>query len=163
MEKGSIGTIVYVVLLVLVFRTTAPAQQPGVENVTFEEIGDSVIVHYDLHGPDQKRFRVRLLVSEDSGATFSILPRAISGDVGRNTLTGIGKRIVWQMKKDFPGGLYGEDFVFAVDAVIQRRSKWPYIAAGAGILGGTVLLLTSGKRDTDPTTGSIRVSVTREF
>jgi hypothetical protein len=45
-----------------------------------------------------------------------------------------------------PDGLHGENFMFAVDAYLQREPKrWPLIISGlAAAGGGTALLLLSG-------------------
>ena len=59
---------------------------------------------------------------------------------------GYGKKIVWHIIEDIPQGLKGDGFAFAVDAKVTKGgSKWPlYLAGAAGVIGGTVFMLTRG-------------------
>ncbi|MBI4678752.1 MAG: formylglycine-generating enzyme family protein [Elusimicrobia bacterium] len=64
-------------------------------------------------GPDSVH-EVGLSLSSDRGKSFVLVPRTVSGDVGR--VRGCGnKEITWNMDKDEPG-LSGSSFVFKVTA-----------------------------------------------
>lgn len=118
------------------------SQSVQIENVFFHEQNDLVLIHYDLSAPEGKLCRVSLLLSDDKGQTFHIKPNTIAGDVGRQIESGKNREIVWDLKADFPKGLTGKNFVFAVDAEIQSSNKWPYYLLGAGVIGGAALVIS---------------------
>lgn len=63
-------------------------------NVVATQVGNTVEVTYDLDQPAQ----VTLLLSRDGGATYSITPKALTGDVGY-TKPG-HKKIVWDLLQE---------------------------------------------------------------
>jgi hypothetical protein len=135
----------------LLFAATSnlTAQKLAVENVRFQQRKDSkVIVAYDLAGDSKKKYTVLLsLYIPQTKKWVRLAGRTVIGDVGRDIQPGRGKRIGWDLPADVPGGLNGEDFMFAVDAYLQREAKkWPLIVTGlaAAAGGGTALLLLSG-------------------
>ena len=150
-------------LIVVIFNSTLRGQDLKVENVEFEDMGETVVVKYDLEGKVDKKYKVALSLSDDFGESFNIQPRNMKGDVGKNIRPGPGKEITWYIKKDFPNGMRGEGFVFAVDAELLRgRSKLPYYIAGAvGVVGGVIYFVTrgGGTKEAKPTTGSIIITV----
>lgn len=116
------------------------AQELRVTNVRFEDQGDTVVVMYDLDGRDDKRYEVSLSLSYDGGKTFTIQPEHVSGDVGRGVNPGMGKVVIWELEEDYPSGLIGDRFVFAVTAETQksRFRHLPYYVLGTGLVGGIV-------------------------
>ena len=156
----------FLVLFLLGFALHVNAQGLQVSDVRFEDKGETVLVFYDLDGPTGKKVTINLLLSDDYGESFSIRPKTISGDVGKNVSSGIGKKIIWHIKKDYPNGLQGEGFVFAVDAETRKsRSKLPYILGGSVvIIGGAVYFATkSSGEESASTTGSIIIDVPQDF
>jgi hypothetical protein len=91
---------------------------PGPLAATHVEIAGRVItVSYDLPSPSPTAmFTVSLEASLDAGATFSVKPVSVSGDVGPNVKAGPGKRIVWQTTDDVQV-LQLERFTFRIVAV----------------------------------------------
>jgi hypothetical protein len=107
------------------------AQNTHVANVRFEDRGKTISIQYDLIGKPGKKFKISLSLSDDYGKTFAVRPRTVTGDAGKNVESGTGKEIVWYFKEDFPGGLSGSGFLFAMDAELQKSGKkWPYILGG---------------------------------
>ena len=156
----------FVVLLLLVFQSESWGQALNIKNVRFEEKDEAVVVKYDLDGVVGEKYKVTLSLSDNFGESFKIRPKNTQGDVGKNVKPGAGKEIIWNLYKDFPNGLSGEGFVFAVDAELQGgKSKLPYYLAGAGVVGGVIILAVSigGKEKPNPTTGSIRISVSNNY
>ena len=138
------------------------AQEVKVRNVTFKQEGELIIIHYDLDGSLNKKYKVNILLSDDYGATFNIKPKAVKGDVGKNISPGKAKEIVWEMTKDFPDGLEGEGFVFAVDAKLQKGGgKFFYYLLGGGVVGGVVYFVSKnvGGGKSAPTKGSISIII----
>jgi len=138
------------------------AQKTQVKNVRFVDKGKNIIVYYDLVGNDNKKYSVSLSLSNDFGKTFKIKPVSISGEVGKNIRTGRNKKIYWNIKNDFPKGLSGDGFVFAVDAQLQqRKNRWPiYLIPAVGAIGAVVYYSMQSKK---ASTGSIFISIPSDF
>ena len=158
--------VLVIIFLFLIF-TPLWAQEFEVKNVRFEDKGETVVVKYDLNGIINKKYKITLSLYEDNGNTFKTRPRTVSGDVGKNVRSGLAKEIIWHLKGDYPEGLFGDGFVFAVEAELQKgRSKLKYILAGTvGIIGGVVYFITKSSKEktTVPTTGSIVITIPNEF
>ena len=154
-----------VIPIILLFMMTAQihAQDVKVENVSFSQRGELIVVRYDLKGQPNKKYEVKLTLSDDYGATFKIRPNAVSGAVGKNVRAGTDKQIIWEIMKDFPGGIGGEGFAFAVDAELQKGgSKWLYYLLGGGAAGTIVYFVTRGSGDdeiTPSTKGSVSITI----
>jgi hypothetical protein len=134
--------ILFMGLSFLFYAQLGFCQTVKVESVRFEQQGDYIIIHYNLKGPSDKKCTVSVEASQDFGRTFTLEPIAVSGDVGKGVRTGLDRQIRWNLTRDFPSGLEGKGFVFAVDAKLEKSgSKWPWIALGTGVVGGVVYLL----------------------
>jgi hypothetical protein len=149
-----------ILIFLLCFSSQLPGQDTKVSNVRFEDRGETISVRYDLSGAYGKKFKIVISLSDDNGRTFTIKPQTVRGDVGKNITPGRNKEIFWQVKADFPYGLKGSDFVFAVDAQLQKSGrKWPYVV-GVAVVSGVIYSVTQGKKKTgSATTGSITVDV----
>ncbi len=100
---------------------------------------DLVDVAYDLEGGGFGAVRIRLEVSSNGGASYTIPVTAVSGDVGEGILPGTGKSIVWNAGVDWDGNL-----------ATQMRLR---VSAETGLVeipGGTFTMgRTSGDTDSD--------------
>jgi len=156
-----------IIPVILFYSGIITAQDFSVSNVKFEQRGESIIVQYDLIGNRNNKYKISLLLSDDYGKTYNLLPRTVEGDIGKNIEPGTNKQIIWFLKRDISEGLHGEGFVFAVDAELQKGvSKLPYYLLGAGVVGGIVYFVTksNGKdQTTEPTTGSISITITGDI
>ncbi|MBN1894363.1 hypothetical protein JW906_07695 [bacterium] len=122
--------------LLVCFAVGIRAQDTQVTEVRFEQDGGKIVIRYDLSGKPGKKYTVFVELSNDEGKTFRIKPHSVLGNVGKNVLPGTGKSIVWDMQRDYPQGLEGEGFVFAVSARLQKSGKkWPYLL-GLTLAGG---------------------------
>lgn len=81
-----------------------------VKNVTAEQEGSQLLIHYDLEWHDVAD--VVLFLSVDGGSSWSELTQGISGDVGKNVNAGQNK-IVWDVLSDREE-LTSEDIQFKV-------------------------------------------------
>ncbi|HDQ44448.1 MAG TPA: hypothetical protein ENN17_02965 [bacterium] len=120
-----------------------PAQNPSVRNVTFEQAGDDIVVRYILAGESGRKYNVKLSLSDDFGMSFPIVPLSVEGDVGRDVRPGAGKQIVWRLRRDYPNGLEGDAFVFAVDADFQKEVNSSVIGLLFLIIWGGISILLS--------------------
>jgi len=152
-------------ILFFFFVSVALSQDFVVKNVQFKDSGETILIRYDFNGNTEKKYHVSLLLSYDYGKSFKIIPRSLSGDVGRNVNPGIGKEIIWNLKRDYPDGLIGDGFVFAVDVKFQKeKSKIPYYAVGACVLGGAFYFIKKSlEKEPEPTTGTIIITLPDSF
>lgn len=67
----------------------------------------TVRVTYDLTATET--CSVSMLVSDNGGRFFSIVPKALSGDVGDGITAGTEKEIIWDALADIPN-ISGSDF-----------------------------------------------------
>ena len=126
-------------VIVIVFsQSLVQAQECKVSNVTFKQSGGTITIRYDLAGKANKAYTVSVALSDDGGRTFDIKPETLMGNVGDKVKPGKGHEIVWSLTVDFPRGLEGDRFIFAVDAVQKKRGKSGWYLLGAGALGGAI-------------------------
>lgn len=150
-------------LIFMVSSSFLLSQEPTVKNVRFTQREDmKVEVTYDLIGKPGRKYTVKLsLTKSGSRAILPMSRAALSGDIGDGVVAGRLRRIVWNLPKDYPQGLEGEDFVFVVQVFEQGGggSKTPWIIAGlvAAAGGGAVYLLLG--KEKPPETGSIIIDV----
>jgi hypothetical protein len=123
-----------------------------VNNARYEVLGTKVVVHYDLVGPVDGTYRVKVSLRKERDQSFLYLPRLVSGDDGEVKSSG-KKQIDWDFLSEFPGGLEGEDFYFVVEAelVPSKSTLWYWVAGGAVLVGGAAAILLS-KGSTTATT-----------
>ncbi len=127
-----------------------PSNGTSVENVRFEKSGELVYIYYDLNAPIDKVHEVRLYLRRESELSFLYRPMNITGDVGTIVIPGQGRRIVWDITKEFPDGLAGNDYYFVVEAEFMEpegKTPWLWIGGGAALVGGVVALLIFGGSD----------------
>jgi len=140
----SLSKSLFTGLIVLTLTTTLSSQELAVKNVRFKQGKDStVVVSYDLIGDASKKYTVTLsLYMPDTKETVPLNQKYLFGDVGKNVRAGRGKKVVWDLLKDFPKGLHNEGFVFTVDVDAQKGgNKLPWIAGGIAAAGGTAALI----------------------
>jgi hypothetical protein len=128
----------------------SPEGQTSIENVRFETSADLVKIYYDLNAPVDQVHDVRITLRRESDITFSYRPLNITGDVGTIVFPGQKRRIVWEILKEYPDGLQGDDFYFVIEAEYvepEGTSPWLWIGGGAAVVGGVVLLLSLGGKD----------------
>lgn len=155
-----ISIFLFLVIIIGVFPANLSSQQLDVKNVRFESNGKIVKIHYGLIGEPGKQYKISLLLSDDKGYSYKIRPKTMTGDIGKNITAGENKEIQWYLFRDFPDGLSGKNFVFAVDAKIQKGKKWPYYVIGTGVAAGAAILYLSQKqKEETPTTGSIIIDI----
>lgn len=95
----------------------AQAEPPEVLNVQASQRTDGsrlVDIYYDVSDPDSPKLKITIAISDNNGASYTIIPTSLSGDVGLVT-PGIRKHIVWNAGQDLPG-VYGDQYRAAVTA-----------------------------------------------
>lgn len=89
----------------LLSRTPAPPQAPVIYNLQIAQRTDGsglVDINYDLFDANNDPCTVALLLSDDEGATYTIIPNPanLSGDIGTIIDSGLGKHIIWYAKSE---------------------------------------------------------------
>lgn len=122
-------------------------EQPAgiVSGVRFAVSGLQVTIRYDLRGDRNEKYKVSLVLRRRSDPSFRYLPKELSGDIGLGRYAGTDRKIVWNMRNEFPQGLQGNDFYFVVNAneVERKRSAGilTWIGAGAVAVAAVVTYL----------------------
>ena len=149
------------IILFVITVSQIHAQDVKVRNVTFIQMGKLIIIRYDLDGGLDKKYKVNLSLSDDYGVTFQIKPKALRGNVGKNITPGNGKKIIWEMTKDYPNGLEGEGYVFAVDAELQKGGNFiSYLLGGGTVAVIVYFVIQRGDGGNGaPTKGSISITI----
>lgn len=123
-----------------------------VENVRFKEDVNVVYVYYDLVGESKDdEYTIDLLVSLNDNKMVQIPSSSATGNIGKGQTQGNGKKIKWNVLKDFPDGLNEEEIQFFVNAkkTKTKKSTWLYITSGivlltVGIVTGLILTKDNG-------------------
>src|SRR5204862_6931124 len=112
------------------------------------------IIHYDLVAPADAGYIVSVFLKKESNRAFSYSPRNLAGDAGEGKFAGAGKRVVWDIKKEFPQGLTGADFYFVVNVTPVESGSNILLWVGAGVAavaaGVAAVLLFSKASDDQP-------------
>jgi hypothetical protein len=104
--------ILFFILLLNISLLFGQNNAPEVTSVTFSQRSDGsflVDVYYDLNDADGDTMSVLMLVSDDAGSSWYSRCDSITGDFGRNILSGNGKHIVWDYGSEHPE-TYGDQY-----------------------------------------------------
>ncbi len=150
--------LAFTLLLELVpFSVVFAKDEARTGNVRFEVSGDKIIIYYDLLAPADANYIVSVLLKKESSRGFSYSPRNLTGDVGEGRVAGTGKKIIWEIKKEFPQGLTGNDYYFVVNVVPVSSGNNLLVWVGAGVAvvaGGVAAVLLFSKKKEEPASGS---------
>lgn len=122
----------------LIVPLAARGTPPEVTNVVAAQIEGTGIVEisYDVSDAEGDSVYVTLICSIDGGATFSLLPHTVSGDVNTELLPGDGKLITWDAATDYPG-VYYPDVIAKVRATdgVALIGEMVFVPGGAFDMG----------------------------
>jgi formylglycine-generating enzyme required for sulfatase activity len=90
---------------------SAENHAPVVKNVHAQQRQGALLVDitYDVEDADGDSLEIIIEASNDNGKTYTIIPKSLTGDVGKNITPGRGKKVVWDVGKDLPN-TKGENF-----------------------------------------------------
>lgn len=111
-----------------------------VDNVNYTVSNGTVYVTYNLFGESDQLYKISLILKRESDKDMAYVPRAVSGDIGEGNFAGQNRQIIWEMKNDFPDGLVGDDFYFAVQAEEINESSNILMWAGVGVAAAAAAL-----------------------
>lgn len=87
----------YIITLIILAVSYLFSASPVVSNVLVTPQNGSVIINYDLVADGQ--CQVVVIVSADSGSTYSIYPTDLTGDIGDSVMPG-SNQIIWSPSSD---------------------------------------------------------------
>lgn len=105
-------------------RTKSTADEPTMSNASAnQESGAARRVHiyYDLFNPGGGTATISVAISNNGGASYSISPQTLSGDVGKGIAAGTNKHIVWDAMADLPG-VYGTNYRARITATADQST-----------------------------------------
>lgn len=120
--------------------TTAQAALPVVSNISSTQRSGTKLVDitYDVADADGDPLKVRVEISSDSGANYSVPAFSLTGDIGDNVTPGTSKAIVWDAEADWDGE-YSDEMrvkVIASDAQGLPGLEWGNEVPPGGFLMG---------------------------
>jgi len=135
-QKLALITILFFLLITLTAlpQTVSTGKNTDIiENVNYTVSNEKVFVSYDLLGESDQIYKVSLMLRSVGSKDVIYVPKTVSGDIGEGHFAGKGKQIIWDIKKDFPEGLSGEDYYFIVQAEEINSSSNILMWAGIGV------------------------------
>ncbi len=133
-------TALNALLLLVLAAPFALAAPPEISNVVASQREGTKLVDitYDAADPDGDLLTIRIEVSDNDGARYSVPAFSLTGDIGEGVEPGTGKHIVWDAGTDWDGE-YSDlmrVMVFAVDAQGYPGMEWGSEVPPGGFLLG---------------------------
>lgn len=127
-------------ILIVVLAGAALATPPEITNVRAEQRDGTKLVDiwYDAADADGDLLKIRIEVSDNDGARYSVPAFSLTGDIGEGIAPGANKHIVWDAGTDWDGE-YSDQMrvkVFAVDAKGYPGLEWGDEVPPGGFLLG---------------------------
>jgi hypothetical protein len=120
-----------------VIANIAPVQNSGSTNV---------VISYDLSDDTADNLTVEMDISDDGGATWTVVDTSVSGDIGSAVATGTSKTITWLAGTDFDGQ-------YQTDMRVRLRATDKYTNVGSVYQSANFTLDT-----TDPVVSNVSAS-----
>ena len=113
---------------------------PAITNVRASQREGTKLVdiYYDAADADGDLLKVRIEISDNDGAKYSVPAFSLTGDIGEGIAPGTGKHIVWDAGTDWDGE-YSDQMrvkVFAIDAQGFPGMEWGNEVPPGGFLMG---------------------------
>jgi len=135
--------------------TAFSGEEIAVRNVRFDLSGNKILIAYDLVGPSDQTYVVKVILKRRQIPSFEYVPKAVSGDVGEGKYAGAGRQVNWDILRDYPNGLEGDDYYFRVEAiVVSQGSNLLYYLGGSAVVVGAAAYLLLVKKSTTVEEGS---------
>jgi len=142
-RMASTVMIALILFMIVPSRVSADDEPVAVKNIKWVLRRNTVVITYELQGPLNESYEIGLTLLRESNASFQFVPKSVSGDIGSVELVKSDCEIRWDLTKDVPSGLKGEDFYFEI-TVTPAGGGWGTAATimaliGAGIVAIVVL------------------------
>jgi hypothetical protein len=125
------------------FARSVTDEQIRTQNVRFQVVGTKIIIRFDLEGPQDRDYTIKLTLKREQNQSFVHIPRAAAGDIGEGRFAGKDRQISWDILKEFSDGLEGNDYYFVIEVELISRGMSPlwYVGGGLAIVGGVAAFL----------------------
>ena len=138
-----------------VYSQEKRAQEVKVQNPRWASVGGVVIITYDLTADPEMEYDLAITLRRDSDKNFKVVPRSVTGAVGKGKFAGAKREIRWEYRKDVSQGLSGDDYYFEFSVSPIQPAKGTGFLTYAAIVGGigavavaAVLVLSGSKTST---------------
>ena len=109
----------YIFLFLFFTGVQAQITQFSVAVKSVEQVGEQIVISYDLDGPSNNFYTVNLQVSEDGGETHGPFLKEVAGDIG-NVKPGKNKKVTWNVLNE-RRKLVGDSIRFKI--VVDKSEK----------------------------------------
>jgi len=138
------------IVLVMFLFLPAVGDAAEVRNLTMQQSGEQIVLRYDLVGRLGERQAAVVVALRIGAERYEAAKLTLKGDFGPQVAVGRGKRIVWEVLKDFPAGFEGE---VAWDVTASGPPVATAPVAPAPAAAAPAARPTTGASFTDPATG----------
>jgi formylglycine-generating enzyme required for sulfatase activity len=119
-------------LTLLLCFLTAQAYTQNIKNVTFRQGGEIVHINYDITGATNgQTFEIAVYCSTDGGRTYGNALKAVSGDVGKDIISGNSKTIIWRATEELTT-LESDKVTFKVIAKVKNTVPEDFVFIPGG-------------------------------
>ena len=137
------------ILPFLCLTMAAHAVPPTVSNIrASQKPGTKLVeVYYDLADPDSASVSIQLEASSNSGQSFDLPIRSLSGQVGASVVPGANRRLIWDAGSDWNGNFSANCRVriWAQDGTLPvPPSGMAHIPSGTFVMGWESPTVTGG-------------------
>jgi hypothetical protein len=138
-SNPAIRCISAVLIAALLIPPVSAASKDAIQNISVDFTDRVIEIHYDLIPESENgKYTVSLAISDDGGTTYDVIPHMIAGDIGRDILPGMNKRIIWFIEREFPAGIDIDRYDFRLTAKRQGLNRnILYVLLGAVVAGGS--------------------------
>ena len=115
----------------------------SVSNVQFAVSENKILITYDLIGSPDESYMITVTLRRKQVSSYQYVPKSVTGDIGEGKYSGTGRQISWDILRDYPDGLDGDDYYFRIEATMIPKSSYLlyYIGGGAVVAGAAAYLL----------------------
>jgi len=127
------------------------AENISVSNVRFQVAENKIIITYDLIGSPAETYMINVMLKRKQVPAYQVVPKSVTGDIGEGKYGGTGRQISWDILRDHPGGLEGDDYYFHIEAtMIPKGSYLLYYIGGSAVVAGAAAYLLFFNKTTAP-------------
>ena len=150
----SLNTLVLAAVLLLFGASSLlRAQNAEIRNLRVQQQYATMFITYDLVG-EEDAYDITLNMRRSSNPAAPYSPTQVSGDIGPDVVPGTGKRISWDLAREFPDGIdAAEEFSLSMHAQYHMGffEKYSYYLGGGAVgMGAALYLILSGEGASAP-------------
>lgn len=117
---------------------------------------DALVIVYNLSGSPKDEYEVTLKIKSRVNKDYVYEPQLLSGDVGEGSFAGSGRKIIWKVNDELPGGFDTEGLYFELNAEILGDSDWLWWTGGI-LVAGVAAYFLFVKKTGESTTTTIEI------